>query len=82
LVKPILEHIRKIVFEYLRTSPKLLNNLKVTNSDRNIILDCQHNGNELVKEIDDNTLGPEIIKKLSKHIHHKTENNPLIEEIE
>ena len=82
LVKPILEHIRKIVFEYLQTSPKLLDNSKITSTDRNIILDCQYNGNELVKEIDDNTIGPEIIKKLSKHIHHNKNDTPLIEEVE
>ena len=82
LVKPILEHIRKIVFEYLQTSPKLLDNPKITSTDRNIILDCQHNGNELIKEIDDNTIGPEIIKKLSKHIHHNKNDAPMIEEVE
>ena len=62
LVKPILDHIRKIVFEYLQTSPKLLDNPKITSTDRNIIMDCQYNGNNLVREIDDNTIGPEIIK--------------------
>jgi len=82
LVKPILEHIRKIVLEYLQTSPKLLDNPKIANTGRNIILDCQHNGSNLIKEIDDNTLGPEIIKKLSKHIYHNKSDTPLIEKVE
>ena len=82
LVKPILDHIRKIVFEYLQTSPNLLDDPKLSKIDRNIILDCQHNGSNLIKQIDDNTIGPEIIKKLSKHIHHKKSKQPVIEEIE
>jgi len=82
LIKPILDHIRKRIVEYLQTSPKLLDNPKISKNDKNIISDCQKDGSDLVKEIDDNIVGPEIIKKLSKYIHHKKENNPLIEEVE
>jgi len=83
LVKPILDLIRKKILDYLQTASSLLANSSITRTDRDIIIDSQRDGSDLMKDIDDGILGPEIIKKLAKYIHHeKSTNNPLIEEIE
>ena len=84
LVKPILDFIRKKIYDYLQIAGNLLTGPTTTKQDRDIIMDSQKDGSELIKEIDSNIISTDIIRKLSKHMHYeKNENDiPLIEEIE
>ena len=79
LIKPILSFIREKIIEYLDTLSKLLINPKLTSFKRDVIMDSQKYGSQLIKDIDDGMISKDIIKNLAKHIHH---NKPQIEEIE
>ena len=80
LIDPILKLIREKVLEYLNTSGELLSSNDLDPQKRSIIMDCQEDGSNLIKDIDDGIINKETIKKLAKHIHHNTK--PIIEEVE
>ena len=66
--------------DYLDIAHELLADSEITSFKRDTIMDTQKYGSDLIKEIDDNIISKEIIKRLAKHIHHY--NKPKIEEIE
>ena len=80
LVKPILSFIREKIMDYLDIAHELLADSEITSFKRDTIMDTQKYGSDLIKEIDDNVISKEIIKRLAKHIHHY--NKPKVEEIE
>ena len=80
LIKPILSFIREKIIEYLDTANELLINSELTSFKRDVIMDSQKYGSQLIKDIDDGIISKDIIKNLAKHIHHH--NKPQIEEVE
>ena len=81
LIDPILNFIKNKIIEYNDYAYEMMSDYDIHRDRKEIIIETQKHGCDLIKEIDDGILNKEIIKTLAKHIHHKN-TNPLVEEIE
>lgn len=88
LVDPILKFMKDALMEYTSNAYLSINDL--TNQKKSITIETQKYACLMIQEIEEGSLGREIVKKLAKHLFHKNSDkldlkdsdSPQIEELE
>ena len=82
IVEPILNYLRNELIHYNKRMYHAMETNSLTKKRISLVIDTQKDACELIKEIDSGELALEIVKKLARHLYHKTGDTPLIEEMD